>query len=155
MLFIGVFERALLKSNKLFDFIFRVRYIVFNRPATPLSFLVNAHFGRVFLFPVGFPSVVLVNSLVCGNHGVCVSGYPVNEKSRYLRNVVRKKEVVIPSRVFLDMVRLHGLQSNSENRRLKIPLKLDLLYPPSRGTTDRASLVGCPTRGPAPGPRSG
>ena len=40
------------------------------------------------------------------------------------------KEVVIRSRVILDMVRLHGVQANSENRSLKIPFKLDLLIPP-------------------------
>jgi hypothetical protein len=43
--------------------------------------------------------------------------------------VLLKKGVSFAGRVFLNMVRLHGLQPDTENRSLKIPLKLDLLFP--------------------------
>lgn len=44
-----------------------------------------------------------------------------------------QKEVAIPRRVFLGFDRLHGSQPNPENRSLKIPFKLDLLFPLREG----------------------
>jgi hypothetical protein len=66
----------------------------------------------------------------------------MNDNPRYFRKLLLKKEVVASSRVFLDMVRLLGLPPNTENRGLKIAFKLDLLIPPSKGSTARASPAG-------------
>jgi hypothetical protein len=66
----------------------------------------------------------------------------MNDNSRYFSKVLIKKEVIASGRVFLDTVRLLGLQPNPDNRGLKIAYKLDLLILPSKGSTTRASPAG-------------
>jgi len=57
----------------------------------------------------------------------------MNDNSRHFSKVLLKKEVASSIRVFLDMIRLLGMQPNPDNRSLKIPLKLDLLFPRREG----------------------
>ena len=43
----------MLQKTKKLAFFSWIRYIISNTPVTPLSFRVNAHFGRVFSFMWG------------------------------------------------------------------------------------------------------
>lgn len=99
-----------------------------------MDFLEHGHTPLAFLIIMG-RSTGQTNPI--GKSRLAGMDFPIDDNSRYSGKVLLKEEVA-------------GL-----DRSLKIPLKLDLLIPLPKGTTDRASPVGCFTLDPAPGPRSG